>query len=258
MDTALVKVGGRWRHRKSGGPPVGRVEPLESAGRPVAYSAGPHKSWVSTEACSSSVSPSVPQLWPLAHAYVQWKVTCWMTVSILSCATQEHPGWHSGICPITGDNPTFSTHAVLFPYLSHVFSLILAILVIQAQFFIPALFAPAFYRLNFFGLFIHPRCNIPLLISTHVCMCCCRYQRAVSISRICCQMAGVMVEESTVWCISVLNRLILQHICWRSSSSRECCLFIYWLVRHITSHFQTYNKRVHTDIVKNCYYLAYT
>ena len=32
MDTALVKVGGRWRHRKSGGPPVRRVEPVESAG----------------------------------------------------------------------------------------------------------------------------------------------------------------------------------------------------------------------------------
>jgi len=32
VNTALVKVGGRWRHRKSGGPPVGRVEPVESAG----------------------------------------------------------------------------------------------------------------------------------------------------------------------------------------------------------------------------------
>jgi len=41
VDTALVKVGGRWRHRKSCGPPVGRVEPVESAGGPVAYSAGP-------------------------------------------------------------------------------------------------------------------------------------------------------------------------------------------------------------------------
>ena len=44
MDTALVKVGGRWRHRKSGGPPVRRVEPVDSAGGPVglvAYSVGP-------------------------------------------------------------------------------------------------------------------------------------------------------------------------------------------------------------------------
>ena len=41
VDTALLKVGGRWRHRKSGGPPVGRVEPVESAAGPVAYSAGP-------------------------------------------------------------------------------------------------------------------------------------------------------------------------------------------------------------------------
>ena len=32
VDTALVKVGGRWTHRKSGEPPVGRVEPVDSAG----------------------------------------------------------------------------------------------------------------------------------------------------------------------------------------------------------------------------------
>ena len=37
-----MKVGGRWGHRKSGGLPVGRVEPVESAGEPVAYSSGPH------------------------------------------------------------------------------------------------------------------------------------------------------------------------------------------------------------------------
>ena len=41
VDTALVKVGGRLRHHKSGGPPVGRVEPVESVGGPVAYLAGP-------------------------------------------------------------------------------------------------------------------------------------------------------------------------------------------------------------------------
>ena len=32
VDTALVTVGGRWGHRKSSGPPVGRVEPVERAG----------------------------------------------------------------------------------------------------------------------------------------------------------------------------------------------------------------------------------
>ena len=52
MDTALVKVGGRWRHRKSGGPPMGRVEPVESTGGSVAYSVGPHE-------CNSLVALSV-------------------------------------------------------------------------------------------------------------------------------------------------------------------------------------------------------
>jgi len=42
VDTALVKVGGWWGHHKSGGPPVRRVEPVESAGGLVAYSAGPN------------------------------------------------------------------------------------------------------------------------------------------------------------------------------------------------------------------------
>jgi len=40
VDTTLVKVGGWWGHRKSGGQPVGRVEPVVSAGVSVAYSAG--------------------------------------------------------------------------------------------------------------------------------------------------------------------------------------------------------------------------
>jgi len=46
VDTALVKVGGRWRHRKSGGPPVGWVEPWRAPVGPVAYSAGPQKMYL--------------------------------------------------------------------------------------------------------------------------------------------------------------------------------------------------------------------